>query len=163
MKKILILSDTHGTYDDFIDKYARDADEIWHAGDIGNLKVADALSEHAPLHAVYGNIDGQDVRSVYPEYDFFESEGLKVLILHIGGYPGRYTKRAKELIQQFDPDIFVTGHSHILKVMHDKKNKLLHINPGAAGKSGFHRVRTMILLEVENGKPKELKVVEKKR
>jgi len=161
--KILLLSDTHGTYDDFINKYISDVDEIWHAGDIGSMDVIKKLEAKAPLRAVYGNIDDYRIRKSFPEYYFFEKEGVKVLMLHIGGYPGRYSPRAKELIRQFNPDIFISGHSHILKVMQDPVNNLLHMNPGAAGKSGFHRVRTMLRFELEEGKINNLQVIERKR
>ncbi len=163
MKKFLLLSDTHGTFDDFIEKYAVDVDEIWHAGDFGNLQTVEALEALAPLRGVYGNIDGAEIRRIFPEYAFFDVEGLKVLMLHIGGYPGRYSKRARELIRQYKPDLFISGHSHILKVMPDKKHGLLHMNPGAAGKSGFHKVRTMIRFDIQEGKPVNLRVIEKKR
>jgi len=162
-RKILLLSDTHGTWDDFVEKYAAGADEIWHAGDIGKAEIIDRLEQFAPVKAVYGNIDGQDIRKFIPEYQFFETEGKKVLIIHIGGYPGKYTRRAKELINLYRPDIFVSGHSHILKVMHDRKNNLIHFNPGAAGKYGFHKVRTMLRFDMDNGEIKNLEVIERPR
>jgi len=163
MPEILLLSDTHNTWDDFIEKYAREAKEIWHAGDIGTPEIIDKLEAFAPVKAVYGNIDGQEIRKFIPEYQFFEKGGMKVLMLHIGGYPGKYTSRAKELIARYRPDIFIAGHSHILKVMHDRKNGLLHLNPGAAGKYGFHKVRTMLRFDMENGEIKNLEVIERPR
>ncbi|NPA43387.1 MAG: metallophosphoesterase family protein [Chlorobi bacterium] len=162
-KKIVLLSDTHGTYDDFIDNHIREADEIWHAGDIGTPEVLDRLEAVAPVRAVYGNIDGKDIRIRVPEYLVFDVEGLKVLMLHIGGYPGKYTPRAKELIARYRPDLFISGHSHILKVIRDPAFDLLHMNPGAAGKSGFHKVRTLLRFEAADGKLQNLEVVERPR
>ncbi len=163
MKKILLLSDTHGTLDDFALSYLDDADEIWHAGDVGNMKVVETLEKIKPVFGVFGNIDDAGVRSAWPEYQCFEREGVKVLILHIGGYPGRYTRRAKSLIRECGPDLFIAGHSHILKVMYDEKNSLLYINPGAAGKSGFHQVRTMVRFGLDKGEIKDLEIIERKR
>ncbi len=163
MKKILLLSDTHGTLDDFILPYLEKADEIWHAGDAGNMDIVEKLEQIKPVRGVYGNIDDARVRAAWPLYQCFETEGVKVLILHIGGYPGRYTAEAKKLLNKCKPDLFITGHSHILKVMHDNKRGLLHMNPGAAGKSGFHKVRTMLRFELDNGKIRNLEVIERKR
>jgi uncharacterized protein len=160
LKKILLLSDTHGSLDEAIIKHAKDADEIWHAGDIGTIQIADQLSKIKPLHAVYGNIDGADVRSTYPHELFFVVGGLKIFMTHIGGYPGRYAKGIKEKLKIIRPDIFICGHSHILKVIRDNELKLLHINPGAAGIHGFHDIRTMIRMQVENGKIQNLEVIE---
>jgi putative phosphoesterase len=162
-KKILLLSDTHGTFDDFIAKYAARADEIWHAGDVGTMEVLEKLEQYAPVRGVYGNIDGGKLRIILPEYNFFETAGIKILMLHIGGYPGKYSPRAKELIRKFKPDVFISGHSHILKIMPDRKYGLLHMNPGAAGKSGFHKVRSMIRFEINEGKIENPEVIERPR
>jgi putative phosphoesterase len=163
MKKILILSDTHGCFDAFIEKQARWADEIWHAGDWGGIEVADQLQAIKPLRGVYGNIDDHVVRSVYNESLSFEVDGLRVSMLHIAGYPGRYNAKAKALIAETKPHLFICGHSHILKVMKDQKGDHLHINPGAAGLKGFHKVRTMIRMVINEGKAEQMEVVEGKR
>lgn len=160
MKKILLLSDTHGCVDDHILKYARQADEIWHAGDIGSVRVADTLSSCAVFRAVYGNIDGWDVRSAYPERLRFTCEGTDVLIKHIGGYPGRYDRSVYEEIFTAPPKLFISGHSHILKVMYDKRFNVMHFNPGAAGTYGFHKVRTMLRFEIDSGEIKNLEAIE---
>lgn len=160
MTKILLLSDTHGHVDDRILEYARQADEVWHAGDIGTLKVSDALQKIAPLRAVYGNIDGHRVRQEYPLDQRFRCEGVDVWITHIGGYPGRYERRVREGLQERSPGLFISGHSHILKVMYDKKHELLHMNPGAAGKQGFHKIRTMLRFQIDGEKIEALEVVE---
>ena len=160
MKKILLLSDTHGCADDHILKYARQADEIWHAGDIGSVRVADTLSSCAVFRAVYGNIDGWDVRSAYPERLRFTCEGTDVLIKHIGGYPGRYDRSVYEEIFAAPPKLFISGHSHILKVMYDKRFNVMHFNPGAAGTYGFHKVRTMLRFEIDSGEIKILEAIE---
>ena len=163
MKKILLLSDTHGYMGEDILKHIRSCDEVWHAGDIGNLKVTDAIKKLKPLRAVYGNIDGAEVRSEFPLHQKFKIEGIEVWITHIGGYPNRYSKNVREAIKDECPDLFISGHSHILKVMQDRKLNLLHMNPGAIGKHGFHKVRTMIRFCVANGKIKQLEVIEFKR
>lgn len=160
MKKILLLSDTHGHLDEKIIEYVVKADEVWHAGDLGNEKILDKLSTHKPVKAVYGNIDGQLVRTQAPEFLSFTEEGLKVLITHIGGSPGRYVARAKTLIQKHLPNLFICGHSHILKVMHDQHHKHLHLNPGAAGISGFHKIRTMLRFTLDKGKINQLEAIE---
>ncbi len=160
MKKILLLSDTHGYLDKSILEHASQADEIWHAGDIGNLETADRLSAVKPLRAVYGNIDDTKLRTVYPLNNHFTIEGLKVFITHIGGYPGRYNPNAKKEIMNEQPQLFICGHSHILRVMRDPVLKLLHINPGAAGIYGFHRMRTIVRFEINQGKIENLEVIE---
>lgn len=158
---ILILSDSHSyTGEDYWDKIDVKVDEIWHAGDIGSLEVTDALKLRAPLRAVYGNIDGTEIRAEFPGYLFFETAGLKVLMLHIGGRPGRYNAKSRKLIEEYKPDIFVCGHSHICLVEKVKKYDLLHINPGAIGKHGFHQFRTCLLLAVIDSKPSKLKLIE---
>ena len=160
MKKILLLSDTHGHIDKAILKYARQADEIWHAGDIGTLTVTDALEKIAPLRAVHGNIDDATIQREFPEHQRFECEKVDVWITHIGGYPGNYNMRVREAIKTNTPDLFICGHSHILKVMNDKKLKLLHMNPGACGKHGFHQVRTMLRFVINEEKISDLEVIE---
>ncbi|NOX85545.1 MAG: metallophosphoesterase family protein, partial [Chlorobi bacterium] len=134
--------------------------EIWHAGDIGNLETADSLANIKPFKAVYGNIDGADVRSVYKEYEIFNCEDVKVLMIHIGGYPGRYNPFARQLIEKYRPGLFVTGHSHILKVMPDRKYNLLYINPGSAGKQGLHKVLTAVRFVIDGEKIRDLEVLE---
>ncbi|GAA3782025.1 metallophosphoesterase family protein [Corallibacter vietnamensis] len=163
MKKILLLSDTHSYIDDVILKHVKHADEVWHAGDIGNLKVTDAIKALKPLHAVYGNIDDDKARQEFPEHNRFTCEGVDVWITHIGGYPPKYNIRVKEAITKNPPKLFISGHSHILKVMPDKKLNLLHMNPGAVGKHGFHKVRTMLRFIVDNGTIKDLEVIEFKK
>lgn len=160
MKKILLLSDNHSYIDDRILSYAEAADEIWHAGDIGDLKVTDTLAEKAPLKAVFGNIDNQKARKEFPLVNRFYCEEVEVLITHIGGYPGKYSPAIREEIQQKPPQLFISGHSHILKVMHDKKLGLLHMNPGACGKHGFHQVRTMLRFTIDGKKIDNLEVIE---
>jgi putative phosphoesterase len=163
MKKIGILSDTHGFIHPGVSDFFKDCDEIWHAGDIGNIETADELSKLKPFRAVYGNIDDTKVRTEYPEYELFNCETVKVLLIHIGGYPGRYGQKARQLIQQHQPQLFISGHSHILKVMPDKKYKLLHINPGAAGKSGLHKKITMVRFTIDGDQIKDLDVFEADR
>ena len=163
MKKILLLSDSHGYMGEEILKHIRSCDEVWHAGDIGDLTVTDAIKKLKPLRAVYGNIDGAKARSEFPLHQKFNIEGIKVWITHIGGYPNRYSKNVREAIKDECPDLFISGHSHILKVMLDRKLNLLHMNPGAIGKHGFHKVRTMLRFCIANGKIKQLEVIEFKR
>jgi putative phosphoesterase len=160
MVKIGLLSDTHGYLDPSLLEYFRDCDEIWHAGDIGNVKVSEELSKFKPFKAVWGNIDGQDIRQIYPENLRFKSEGLEVWIKHIGGYPGKYDRSVRNEIFAGPPGLFISGHSHILKVMFDKKLNLLHINPGAAGKAGLHRMRTAVRFTIDDMKVKDLEVIE---
>lgn len=159
----MLLSDTHSHIDNDILKYAKQADEVWHAGDIGNLTVTDTLQKLKPLRAVYGNIDNDEARREFPLHNRFICEGVDVWITHIGGYPGRYDKRIREEIYKNPPKLFICGHSHILKVMPDKKTGLLHMNPGAIGKHGFHTVRTMLRFEIDKGNIKNLEVIEFKR
>jgi len=157
---ILLLSDTHSYIDDKILEYASQADEIWHAGDIGDLKVTDDLSKKARLRAVFGNIDNHDIRNVFPLHQKFEVDGINVWITHIGGYPKRYSPAIREEIKRNPPDLFISGHSHILKVMPDKALNLLHMNPGAVGKHGFHQKRTMLRFEINRGKIENLEVID---
>ncbi len=163
MKKILLLSDTHSYIDNHILTHVDWADEVWHAGDIGDLKVTDAIKNRKPLRAVYGNIDDKEARQEFPLNNRFLCEGVDVLITHIGGYPGRYSPAIREEIYANPPRLFICGHSHILKVMPDKKRGLLHMNPGAIGKHGFHKVRTMLRFTVSQGKIENLEVIEVKR
>ena len=160
MKKILLLSDTHSFIDAQILKFVKQADEVWHAGDIGNLEVTDTIKKLKPLRAVFGNIDGSDARSEFPLDAKFEVENVSVWITHIGGYPNRYDQRIREEIKINPPKIFISGHSHILKVQYDKKLSLLHLNPGAAGNHGFHKVRTMLRFTLEKGNVKDLEIIE---
>ncbi len=160
MKKILLLSDTHGHLDDKIVKYVNEADEVWHAGDIGKKEIINYLTEIKPLKAVFGNIDDKEIRLITKEFLYFNYEKNKVLITHIAGYPGKYNKNVNRLISIYKPNILVCGHSHILKVMYDKKNKHLHLNPGAAGISGFHNTRTMLRFQLDFDKVKELEIIE---
>lgn len=160
MRKILLLSDTHGYIDDAILKYVKQADEVWHAGDIGDLSVTDAIKALKPLKAVYGNIDDAKARREFPEHNRFMCEEVDVWITHIGGYPGRYNPKLRETIKTNPPKIFICGHSHILKVMPDKTLQLLHMNPGAVGKHGFHKVRTMLRFTIDGRKIENLEVIE---
>lgn len=160
MKKILLLSDTHSYIDDTILKYVKLADEVWHAGDIGDLKVTDTIKKLKPLRAVFGNIDNHEARLEFPLNNRFLCEGVDVLITHIGGYPGKYSPAIREEITQNPPKLFICGHSHILKVMFDKKLNCLHMNPGAAGISGFHQKRTMLRFEIDGDKIQSLEVIE---
>ncbi|PTX44201.1 hypothetical protein C8P64_0172 [Christiangramia gaetbulicola] len=160
MKKILLLSDTHGHMDDRILHYAKEADELWHAGDIGSLEVTDKLEAVKPLKAVYGNIDNAEIRKEFPLNNRFMCEEIDVWITHIGGYPGRYSPAVKEEIRKNPPKIFISGHSHILKVMNDKNLNLLHMNPGAAGKQGFHKKRTMLRFKIDGKNISDLEVIE---
>jgi len=161
--KILLLSDTHSHIDNWILKHVAWSDEVWHAGDIGDLKVTDQIAELKPLRAVWGNIDDAKARQQFPENNRFNCDGVDVWITHIGGYPNRYNMRIKDEIMKNPPDLFICGHSHILKVMRDKKLDLLHMNPGAVGIHGFHKKRTMLRFEIHNGKIENLEVVEKER
>jgi len=160
MTRILLLSDTHGYVDERILDYASQADEVWHAGDIGNLFVTDELQRYALLRAVYGNIDGAEIRKEFPLNNRFTVEGLDVWMTHIGGYPGKYSPAVREELYAHPPKLFVCGHSHILKVMPDKKLNLLHMNPGACGIYGFHQVRTMLRFEIRSGKIENPEAIE---
>lgn len=160
MRRIGLLSDTHGDLDESLFSYFEECQEIWHAGDIGSAEVADRLEAFRPLRAVYGNIDDAALRRRFPEDLRFDREGVDVLMTHIGGYPGRYHPRVRRLLEAAAPQLFICGHSHILKVMHDKKYGLLHINPGAAGFQGFHKMRTAVRFTLEEGVVKDLQVIE---
>ncbi len=160
MTKILLLSDTHSHLDDTILKYVALADEIWHAGDIGDISVTDRLSELKPIHAVFGNIDNHIIQKEFPLNNRFMCEDVDVWITHIGGYPPKYNSRTRPEIQKTPPKLFICGHSHILKVMMDKKLGVLHMNPGACGKHGFHHMRTMLRFEIDGAEIKNLEVIE---
>ena len=160
MTKILLLSDTHSYIDDDILKYVKQADEVWHAGDIGNLEVTDKIKALKLLRGVYGNIDDAKARLEFPENNRFMCEGVDVWITHIGGYPPKYNMRTRDLIKENPPRIFICGHSHILKVMPDKRYNLIHMNPGAVGKHGFHNVRTMLRFTIDGTKIENLEVIE---
>ncbi len=155
-----LISDTHGLFDEPLKEFLQPVDEIWHAGDFGTVEVADEIAAFKPLRGVYGNCDPQEVRLDNPLYQSFTCEGMKVLITHVGGYPARYDKRAAELIKRFQPDLFVCGHSHILRVMGDKAKDMLVMNPGAAGVYGFHLVRTALRFSIEAGQIKDMEVLE---
>ena len=160
MTRVGLLADTHGYLDEAVFTHFAGCDEIWHAGDFGNIAVADTLAAFKPLKAVYGNIDGKDIRAVYPEHLRFTCEAVDVWITHIGGYPGRYSPQVKAAIQRTPPKLFIAGHSHILKVMYDQKLQCLHLNPGAAGKQGWHKVRTLLRFSIDGNRIENLEVVE---
>ena len=162
MKRIGLLSDTHGYWDERYLKYFEECDEIWHAGDIGSKEVMDRLMAFKPFRGVYGNIDGQDIRKILPEINRFMLEGADILIKHIGGYPGKYDSQIKKILNISAPTLFISGHSHILKVKYDKEYGMLHINPGAAGKYGFHTVRTIVRFSIEQENFSDLEVIELK-
>ncbi|MFA6944407.1 MAG: metallophosphoesterase family protein [Pedobacter sp.] len=160
MKTIGLISDTHGYLDKAVFKHFENCDEIWHAGDFGTRELADQLSAFKPLRGVYGNIDGQDIRINYPEHLRFDCEGVQVWMTHIGGYPGRYNPKIRAELYRNPPGLFISGHSHILKVMFDKKINSLHLNPGAAGKHGWHKVRTLLRFCISGEKIHTLEVIE---
>ncbi len=160
MTKILLLSDTHSYIDSDILKYIKQVDEVWHAGDIGDLKVTDAIKKLKPLRGVYGNIDDAQIRLEFPEHNRFMCEDVDVWMTHIGGYPPKYNMRVIDEIKLNPPKLFICGHSHILKVMPDKKLNLLHMNPGAVGKHGFHKTRTMLRFTIDGNKIDNLEIIE---
>ena len=160
MKKILLISDTHGHLDPKLIKHINQADEVWHAGDIGDMIVIDELQKLKPVKVVWGNIDGQRARQDFKEHLIFNFEEVKVYITHIGGYPGKYNPAIKPILLEEKPQLFICGHSHILKVMYDKSLNLLHMNPGSCGMSGFHQVKTALKFEIENAEIKNLNVIE---
>ena len=163
MKKILLLSDTHGYIDGHIMKYVNESDEVWHAGDIGSIEVKDTISNCKPLRAVYGNIDAMELRLNFPKDLVFICEGVRVFMTHIGGRPGRYAKGISQKLKSVQPKIFICGHAHILKIQFDKTHQVLFINPGAMGKQGFHKVRTMVRFELSRGEIKNMEVIEVNR
>jgi putative phosphoesterase len=160
MKNIVLLSDTHHTLDERFFPHFKKANEIWHAGDIGSLSVTDTLKKFAPIRVVYGNIDDNTIRTEFKRNLYFKCEKVNVMMTHIGGYPGRYDKKILPLIEQANPDLFICGHSHILKVMYDEKHKLLHMNPGAIGDFGIHTVKTILCFSIDEKEIKDLRVVE---
>ena len=160
MQKILLISDTHSYLEPKLLKYIQQADEVWHAGDIGNIEVCESIQSIKKLKAVYGNIDDSTIRKIYPENLEFNCEDVKVLMTHIGGYPGKYPSKIKKMILDYQPQLFICGHSHILKVMYDQSHQLLHINPGASGIHGFHQVKTAVRFEIDKKEIKNLEVIE---
>ena len=160
MTRIGLISDTHSYLDETVFKHFENCDEIWHGGDFGTIELAKKLSSFKPLKAVYGNIDDKDISSVYPENLFFQCEEVKVFMTHIGGYPPKYNSRVKPLIQEYKPQLFISGHSHILKVMYDDKLQCLHMNPGAAGNQGWQKVRTIITFVIDGKNMKDCNVIE---
>ncbi len=160
MKRIGLIADTHGFLDDAVFKHFDNCDEIWHAGDFGNIALANKLADFKPLKGVYGNIDGQDIRSVYPEKLRFTCEGVNVYMIHIGGYPPKYNTEVKKELTANPPQLFICGHSHILKVMFDDKLQCLHMNPGAAGNQGWHKVRTLIRFVIDDKNMRDCEVIE---
>lgn len=164
MKTIILLSDTHSVIDDRIQKHLKGIDEIWHAGDIGDIQVTDKLKELVPnLRAVYGNIDNHTIRSEFPKNLIFTVDGVKVYITHIAGHPNKYIPEVQEILNKEKPKIFICGHSHILKVFYNKKHECLHLNPGAIGKHGFHKFQTMLKFKIENNSITDLNIIELKR
>lgn len=158
--KIGLISDTHSFLDEKVFEYFAEADEIWHAGDIGNLALLHKLEQFKPTVAVYGNIDGVEIRAVAPENQILVRAGVKILMTHIAGKPPKYNSRVKKLIQEHQPNLLICGHSHILKVQPDHQNQLLFMNPGAAGIHGFHQIKTLLRFDLQEGKPKNLEVIE---
>jgi len=158
--QIGIISDTHGYFEPSLREFFKQCDEVWHAGDIGSMEVIQEMQVFPKIRAVYGNIDGTAVRQSFPSVMHFELEGIRVYLTHIGGYPGNYASGIKARLKELGTGLFVCGHSHILKVIPDPQLGLLHINPGAIGKNGFHQVRTAVRLKLSNGKPSELEVLE---
>ena len=163
MIKIGLLSDTHGDVNEKIFSFFENCDEIWHCGDIGTLEVIDKLMAFKPLRAVYGNIDGAGIRNLYPKFNSFQLENVSVLMTHIGGYPKKYDPETRKQIISLQPKLYVCGHSHILKVMYDDDHKLLHINPGAAGKYGFHLVSTLVRFSTNGKHIENLEILEMKK
>jgi len=163
MIRIGLLSDTHGVFDDSLKKFFNDVDEIWHAGDFGNIEVSDKISALKPLKGVYGNCDGHEIRLVHPYIQLMEVEGLKFLMTHIGGFPRYYHPDALRLLNAHKPDVFICGHSHILRVLNDKQKGFIMMNPGAAGISGIHNVRTALRFRIEDGALHDLEVGEWKK
>lgn len=160
MKKIGLLADTHHYFDPSIETYFGQCDEIWHAGDFGDISIVDQLRKIAPVRGVYGNIDGSDIKQEFPLNLRFEVEGVDVFMTHIGGQPGRYALPIRQELEENTPDVFICGHSHILKIVRDRKLKnMLYMNPGAAGKHGFQLYRTIVRFDVDGGKLKNMEVI----
>ncbi|MBI2283556.1 MAG: metallophosphoesterase family protein [Bacteroidetes bacterium] len=160
MTTIGLISDTHDYLDEAVFRHFANCDEIWHAGDFGSAGIAEALQQFKPLRGVYGNIDGQDIRSQFPETLVWTCEQVTILMMHIGGYPPKYNPASKPLIQQHRPQLFISGHSHILKILYDDKQHCLHMNPGAAGKQGWHKTRTLIRFVIDGKDMKQCEVIE---
>jgi putative phosphoesterase len=160
LTRIGLISDTHNYLDPAVFEYFKDCHEIWHGGDFGTASIAQALNSFKPLRGVYGNIDGYDIKSVYPEQLVFMCEEVKVIMRHIGGYPPKYNSQTKPELLIYRPQLFISGHSHILKVMYDAKINCLHMNPGAAGKHGWHKVRTVIRFAIDGKDIKDCEVIE---
>lgn len=160
MQRIGLLSDTHGFVHPELPRIFKDCDEIWHAGDFGNLQTVDTLKSIKPLRGVYGNIDATDIRQEYPETLRFVCEDVDVLMTHIGGYPGNYAPSVRKIMQTHPPKLFISGHSHILKIIHDKKHNCLHLNPGAAGRHGFHKVISMLRFVIDKSNIKDMEIIE---
>ena len=160
MTRIGLLSDTHGFLDKSVYKHFEECDEIWHGGDFGNIELANELAAFKPLKGVYGNIDGNDIRSVYPLQLQWQCEGVSVFMTHIGGYPGRYSKEVKQHLSTHPTQLFISGHSHILKIMYDDKFSCLHMNPGAAGNHGWHKVKTLVRFAIDGKAIKDCEVIE---
>lgn len=160
MKKIGLLSDTHAYLDDRVFEHFANCDEVWHAGDWGSTDIIEKLQQFKPLRGVWGNIDSHEIRQIFPEHNRFRIEEVNVWITHIGGYPGKYDASVRPLIFQHPPKLFICGHSHILKVKYDKNLDLLHINPGAAGKYGFHQIQTLVRFDINKDKIENLEVIE---
>ena len=163
MTRIGLLSDTHSWIYEGIFDFFSNCDQVWHAGDIGDLTTYEQLRDFRPLRAVYGNIDGISIRRLCPEVELFQCEQLKVMIKHIGGYPGRYDKSARPLLEKEMPDLFISGHSHILKIIYDEKRKLMHMNPGAAGRYGLHTMITCLRFSIDGRNIKDLEILEKEK
>ena len=160
MTRIGLISDTHNYLDESIFEHFKHCDEVWHAGDFGSEDLAKRIKEQKSLRGVYGNIDGQDIRTEFPEQLVFMCEGVKVMMRHIGGYPPKYNPETKKEIILQQPKLFISGHSHILKIMYDDKLNCLHMNPGAAGKHGWHHVRTIIRFAIDGTEMKDAEVIE---
>ena len=163
MKNIVLLSDTHNDIDNRIYPHLKTADEIWHAGDIGTLNIINTLESFSSVKAVYGNIDGGKIRQEFNEIASFKCEDVNIIMTHIGGYPGRYAKNIKQLLEIKKPDLFISGHSHILKIMYDKELNILHMNPGAIGNYGIHQVKTILTFNINGKNIENLNVIEYNR
>ncbi|MFC2411433.1 MAG: metallophosphoesterase family protein [Bacteroides sp.] len=160
MTKIGLISDTHGHWDADIEEFFAPCQQLWHAGDIGNLELADTIARFRPLVAVYGNIDGTDVRSEYPLEQTIVLEDATIYMRHIGGYPGHYAPGIASILRAGKPSIFIDGHSHILRIIYDRKFDLLFLNPGAYGHTGFHKVRTALRFDLQEGKPSNMEILQ---
>ena len=160
MTRIGLIADTHSYLDNAVLEHFSEVDEIWHAGDFGTIDVLQELQAFKPMRGVWGNIDGLEIRQQLPEIAHFTVESVGVVMIHIGGYPGKYTTDARKALQQHKPQLFISGHSHILKVMHDEKLRCLHMNPGAAGHQGWHTMRTLIRFVIDGNKMRDCEVIE---